>query len=329
MELAHRRADREHQIGRLLQLGGIPRIGIEAEIFQRRRQDVVGGIEQINAAGLELGEVLRLEDDVPAVDLGVGPENFAHLLDVVADPGGAPHVVDRVQVAGIVGGEPLRDLRPKIDQVRQLALVELLKDPGLDLALEEKAGRHHHVIAGLAGQQLGLQRIVGIEGVVAHLDAGLLGEILDHGRLDIVRPIVDVDDLSLRAGGGGPQGSDRSRDGEGTMHGNSPGRFEGPRQPVSVSQPGRLPGQDAARQMGVVLIAPLLRGQRGGDRSPSRAAGEDDLPALRVGNRRPDRRRTTAPPRPPDSARARPRSAHARRPAACGPRSARGRPPRG
>ena len=122
------------------------------------------------------------------------PRQLARLLDVVADAGRAPHVVDGVLVAGIVGGEALRDLRPDIGEVRQLRLVELLENAGLDLALEEIGGRHHHVVAGFAGQQLGLQRVVGIEGVVADLDAGLLGEILEHRRSDVVRPVVDVDD---------------------------------------------------------------------------------------------------------------------------------------
>ena len=74
MELAHGRPDLHHQIGGLLQIGLLGGVRIEAEIVQRRRQDVVGGIEHVDAAVLELGEVLRLEDDVPAVDLAVGAE---------------------------------------------------------------------------------------------------------------------------------------------------------------------------------------------------------------------------------------------------------------
>ena len=170
-------------------------VRIEAEIVQRRRQDVVGGIEHVHAAVLELGEHLRLEHDVPAVDrCSIGRRaTLARLLDVVADAGRAPHVIDGVLVAGIVDREPLRDLGPDIAEIRQLALVELLEHAGLDLALEEIGGRHHHVVAGLAGEQLGLQHLVGVERVVADLDAGLLGEVLEHRRLDVVRPVVDVD----------------------------------------------------------------------------------------------------------------------------------------
>ena len=59
------------------------------------------------------------------------------------------------------------------------------------------AGRHHDVVAGTAGQQLGLEDLVGVEDVVDDLDAGLLGEFLDDRRVDVVRPVVDVDDLVL------------------------------------------------------------------------------------------------------------------------------------
>jgi hypothetical protein len=58
-----------------------------------------------------------------------------------------------------------------------------------------KGRRHHDVVAGVAGQQLGLQHLVGVEHVVIDLDAVLLLEILDHGRVDVVGPVVDVEDL--------------------------------------------------------------------------------------------------------------------------------------
>ena len=172
------------QIGGLVEIGLLRGVRVEAEIVQRRRHDVVGGIQHVDAAVLEPGELLRLEHDVPGghrrFDRAVGFEHVARLLDVVADAGRAPHVIDGVLVAGIVDREPLRDLRPDIAEIGQLRLVELLEHAGLDLALEEIGGRHHDVVAGFAGEQLGLQRLVGIEGVVADLDAGFLGEGLDH-----------------------------------------------------------------------------------------------------------------------------------------------------
>ena len=168
--------------------------------MQRRRHDVVGGIKHVHAAILELGQQFRLEHHVPAVDRGIGAEALMHCLDVVADAGGPPHVIDGVLIAGIVDGEPLGDLGPDINEVRQLALVELLKYAGLDLAFEEIGGRHDDVVTGLAGEQLGFQRLIGVKGVILHLDAGRLAEILQHLRVDIVRPVVDIDHALLRGG---------------------------------------------------------------------------------------------------------------------------------
>ena len=52
----------------------------------------------------------------------------------------------------------------------------------------------------------------------------------------------------------------------------------------SCRKAGRLPGNDAAGEMGVVGVALVLRGERGGDRAPAGAAGEHHLLALRIGN---------------------------------------------
>ena len=72
------------------------------------------------------------------------------------------------------------------------------KRPACDLALEEEAGGHDDVVAGAAGEQLGLEHLVGVEDVVVDLDAGLLGEVLEDRLVDVVRPVVDVDDALLR-----------------------------------------------------------------------------------------------------------------------------------
>ena len=82
------------------------------QIMQPRRHDVVGGIEQMNAAILELGDLVGIEDVIPGVDRCVGAENLLHLLHVVADAGGAPHVIDGVEIAGIGSGKLLGDFRP-------------------------------------------------------------------------------------------------------------------------------------------------------------------------------------------------------------------------
>jgi hypothetical protein len=126
-----------------------------------------------------------------------GPRT-ARFVDIVADADRAPHVVDGVAVAGIIGGDALLDLRPHIDEVRQLGFVERKEYARLDLPLEEIGARHDDVVAGTAGEQLRLERVVGVEDVVADLDSGLAGEVLEHGRLNVVRPVIDIDDPLLR-----------------------------------------------------------------------------------------------------------------------------------
>ena len=226
MEFSHIGTDLAEQRRRAIEIVRLGGVRIEMQIMQRRRHYVVGGIEHVDAAVLELGDDLRLEHHVPAIDLGIGAQARVHRLDVVADAGGAPHVVDAVSVAGVVGGKPPGDLRPLVHDIGQLALVELLEHAGLDLALQEIGGRHHHVVARLAGEQLGLQRLVGVEGVVDHLDAGARGEQLEHGRVDIVRPVVDIDHAVLRRGGrrgNGADGRSECGDEQDTAHGEASG----------------------------------------------------------------------------------------------------------
>jgi hypothetical protein len=91
---------------------------------------------------------------------------------------------------------------PHVGDVRQLRLVELLETPPGSGA-QEGARRHHDVIARAAGEQLGFENLVGIEDVVDDLDAGFLGEVLDDRFVDIVGPVVDVDDLFLRPSAAG------------------------------------------------------------------------------------------------------------------------------
>src|SRR5438105_1815920 len=49
----------------------------------------------------------------------------------------------------------------------------------------------------MARQQLGLEYLVGIEDIVVDLDTGLAGELLEHAGLDVVGPVVHVEDLVL------------------------------------------------------------------------------------------------------------------------------------
>jgi len=124
-------------------------------------------------------------------------ERLLYLLGVVAEPDRAPHVVGGILIARVVLAGAVGHDIPHVGDVRQLGFVELLEDARLDLAGQEICGRHHDIVARTAGQQLGLEDLVGVEHVIGDLDTGLLGEILDDRRIDVIRPVVDVDDLFL------------------------------------------------------------------------------------------------------------------------------------
>ena len=119
--------------------------------MQRRRDDIIGGIQHVDAAVSEFCEIVRLEDDVPTVDFAVRTEPITHRLCIEPDAGRAPHVVDGVLIAGIVSRETARDFWPDILEILKLVLVEFLEDAGLDLPLEEVPGRDDDIVTRFSG----------------------------------------------------------------------------------------------------------------------------------------------------------------------------------
>src|SRR4029078_6825256 len=105
----------------------------QTEKMQRCRNDIVGGIQHVDATVPEFCEIVRLEDDVPAVDFAVRTEPFAHRLRVEPDASGAPHVVDGVLIAGVVSGETACDLWADLPQASQVCLVGFLEGGRLEL----------------------------------------------------------------------------------------------------------------------------------------------------------------------------------------------------
>jgi hypothetical protein len=191
------------------------------------RDDLGGGVEEAHPAGLELRQVLGLEDQVPGVVRhGHVAERLLHLVHVDADGGVAPEPVDQVLVARIHVLEGLHDHRVVVLPVGQLRLVELLEQAALELHLPEVGGGHHDVVAGAAGHQLGVEDLVGVEAVVADLDAGLLLEVGDGVVGDVVGPVVDVEDLLL-LGAGRCGGEERAGQREVTERGETAGRRGG------------------------------------------------------------------------------------------------------
>ncbi len=102
--------------------------------------------------------------------------------------------------------------------VRQLAAVQRLKHSRFDLLGEEHVGRHYHVIPGVAGQQLGFQRLVGVEDVVDQLHTAFFLELGEGLRRDVVEPVVHPQGALFGLGvqGTGEQGSGDER-GEQTL----------------------------------------------------------------------------------------------------------------
>jgi len=181
----------------LLQFIGLAAVRRVAQVMQGSRQDLGRRVEEGNAAGLQLLDVFRLEHQVPGIHRRVVAEHGLDLVDVVADADGAPHVGNRVLVARIARVQRLEQALVEVFPVRQLGFVQLLEHSGLDLLGEERVGRHHHVVAGATGEQLGFQHFVAVEDVVDDLDAGFLGEVLQGVFGDVVGPVVDVQYLFL------------------------------------------------------------------------------------------------------------------------------------
>ena len=76
-------------------------------------------------------------------------------------------------------------------------MVERHDHVGLDHALEIVVGRHDHVIAGIAGLELGEQFVIVGEEIHLGLDAGRLLEIGQRGLADIGIPVVEIEFLLL------------------------------------------------------------------------------------------------------------------------------------
>src|SRR5262245_23388056 len=152
----------------------------------------------MDSAVAKFCEIVRLENNIPAVDLAIQPEALARSLHVEADAGCAPHVVDSVLIAWVVSRETACNFWPDISKILKFGPIKFLKDPGLDLPFEEVTGRNDHVVTRFPGEKFGLECLVGIEGVVLHLYAGFLREILEDFRLDILCPFLVIDHALVR-----------------------------------------------------------------------------------------------------------------------------------
>ena len=184
---------------------GVVAVGVLAEVGQGGGNHLGGSVKEIDAAGGQFLHVVGVEDQFEGVQRRVIAEDFAHFDLVGADAGGAPHVVDGVAVAFVIAVGAVFDQLPEMLAVGQFAVVEGLEGAGLDLALQELAGRHYDIVAGAAGEQFGLENFVGVEDIVDQVDAGLLLEFGEQLLVDVVGPVVDAHLIGVGGSGGDGQ----------------------------------------------------------------------------------------------------------------------------
>ncbi|RML84025.1 hypothetical protein ALQ88_05902 [Pseudomonas savastanoi] len=166
-------------------------VGVQPHVVEHRWQHFIGGIKKRYATAGQLLDVLRLEQHRPGVDL-VDTQHCLDLFDVVTDAVGTPQVWHCVLVTRIVLLQALEQRRVEVLVIGQQRLVEFLERASLDLLTEEVIGRHHHVIAGASGQQLGLKGFVGVEHVVHRLDASRGFEVRPCGLADVIGPVINM-----------------------------------------------------------------------------------------------------------------------------------------
>ena len=105
-----------------------------ADVQHRDRQHFRRRVEKIDAAALQFGCVLRVEDQAPGV---LGHRQIAQsgldLGAVDADRDVTPHPVDEVLVARVDGRQLFEQAFVEVAPVRELAAVELLQQAAFDL----------------------------------------------------------------------------------------------------------------------------------------------------------------------------------------------------
>ena len=170
-----------------------------AQIEDDLREDVASGILDEDLVG-ELG----VAQDIPGRSFLIG-----HVLGVVEDAGGAPHVADGV-VVGVLAVpdhlvEAVADVGRQVvvDIVRGLAEVTVDREEQVarEHALDDVVRRTHDIVVLVALLDLGEHRLVDVEGLVDDADrlAGLLFvprlKLTDDGLVDVVGPVVHFQDL--------------------------------------------------------------------------------------------------------------------------------------
>ncbi len=176
---------RAQQLGRLVDLVLAGRVERVAEVLEGGAEGLPLVVEHLDLAG-ERGAHLRVEDQSPTQLFGIGDVVVAE-----ADAGGAPLVRHRVGALGVEGRSG--EQRIEVHQVGQGVVIECHQQRGIDHGLHHVVGRNHQVVGGASGVDLGQHRLVGVVEGLDDLDAELLLEPGDQIRVDVLRPVVQVE----------------------------------------------------------------------------------------------------------------------------------------
>src|SRR5215212_4182108 len=199
--------DAEDAFGQL----GVGTVDGVADVYQVSELDkvVLGGLQVVGLRAVDLGDAALEHPDPDRIPVVVVEPRYTLVLGIPERlPGvvhgcdvGGYHVrspADAGQVDGVWDGvaRPLvvvgvGEHRPDIlFQVRQVVVVEGLQQLPCHELRYDLVRRDEHVEVDLAGPQLPGRLLEVVEGSELDLDIELLLEILEHARVDIIRPVV-------------------------------------------------------------------------------------------------------------------------------------------
>ena len=191
--------------------------------MQSQRNLLGRAVKIADAAGIQFFGVFRVKHQLPFVFRQfVRTQSLLNLLLVNRQRIDAPEIRDCIFVARIDGFHHFQQIRIDVGVIGNLRFVDFLIRAGFNLAADIGNRRSNQIITRLAGQQLGFQRFVAVVVIVADVDIRIFFKRRQRGRIDIIRPVVDIEfirlrgrSLSLRCGrfcGGSLSAATRSQD---------------------------------------------------------------------------------------------------------------------
>ena len=236
-------AQRQPHVARqqhVLVVGGV--VGLDQRLLeqqqvagqrQQARVGLVGAVAlPLEGRGHGLAHVVHHQDAAREARVPQGPERVdrARLAAVVADATGAPQVGHGEAVAGVVLA--VQQARVEVRQVRQGRAVEGQQAALAHELLDRVVRGAQHVVARVAGLQLGQHGLVGVVGVEVDVHAVPALELLHRPGVDVVRPDVEVQHALAR----GPPAGQEGRQQQAQPQGHGQGRAAPALQPPGPEQ---------------------------------------------------------------------------------------------